>query len=90
MVFTQSRYCLITFNQLNIFQNLFMSVALASGCVPIIIGMDHILPYETLIDWSLALDRIDIREISFLNRFLEPNYNLEEKRAQGKAFGLVA
>ena len=66
-----------------------MSVALASGCVPIIIGMDHILPYETLIDWSLALDRIDIREISFLNRFLEPNYNLEEKRTQGKAFELV-
>jgi len=83
VVFTQSRYCLITFNEFDIFQNLYLSVALASGCVPIIVGMDHILPYETFIDWSLALDRIDIREIQFLQTFLEPNYSISDKRAQG-------
>ena len=46
-------------------------------------GHDHILPYERLIDWSLAVDRIEIQEIAFLDHFLQPNSKLlEEKRSQ--------
>ena len=82
-VFQQARHCLITFNSIDIFQNLYFSIALASGCVPIVAGHDHILPYENLIDWSLAVDRIGVQEIFFLDHFLTPGSDLRKKRQQG-------
>ena len=82
-VFQQARHCLITFNSIDIFQNLYFSIALASGCVPIVAGHDHILPYENLIDWSLAVDRIGVQEIFFLDHFLTPGSDLRKKRHQG-------
>ena len=82
-VFQQARHCLITFNSIDIFQNLYFSIALASGCVPIVAGHDHILPYENLIDWSLAVDRIGVQEIFFLDHFLTPGSDLRRKRQQG-------
>ena len=86
MILSQSRFCLISFNEFDYFQNLYMSIALGSGCVPIIVGMDHVLPYETRIDWSLAVTRIQIRDLLTLDHFLKRSIKLEDKRAQGRVF----
>ena len=86
-VFTSAKYCLITFNSIDIFQNLYFALALKSGCIPIIAGHDHILPYENLIDWSRAVIRIGIQELGFLNRFLSEDEELQKlQRKQGQFF----
>ena len=81
-IFAASRQCLISFDDNNTFQNFYFSISLASGCVPLVAGDNQLLPYEKLIDWSLAVNRIKISELEHLN--LKLTGHLDEKSEQAR------
>ncbi|CAG2167283.1 unnamed protein product [Oppiella nova] len=81
-VLTESTFCLIL--RTVFLGHPVLSDALMSGCIPVIISDDYVLPFEEKIDWTRASVRIRSHSLSDLMAILTliPDKKMDEMRVQ--------
>ena len=75
-IFSSGKFCLVSVGKNGVFQSHYFAAALGSGCIPVIVAKNIILPFEPRIDWPSLSVKIFPEDVVTC-KFFEKNWNLK-------------
>ena len=88
-IFSSGKFCLVSVGKNGVFQSHFFAAALGSGCIPVVVAKNIILPFEPRIDWpslSVKIFPEDVDTGNFVNKKFLGSVNKKFSSFQNRIF----